>query len=256
VLNIRGATCARGRFLVLLIIFAALAAATAASTVACEPKEPETSPAPMTEGPPPPHVLSLVPSNAGAADPRRLVLSWEPMSGIDRFVLCQTVPPHGTECEELRGVSEAAVTIPGPTNDPQATGTWLKYLWLQSCGESECSRPPTAAGAIAHRVVYGTNAWNFVVVIRRLERSQVEVVLANASQEQPATSTLILRTPAGSEIARCEDVASGEWCGLLQGALLSNEVVAEQIYGDVGATVEFPVMPSTTAQESTPQPTP
>ena len=55
------------------------------------------------------------------------------------------------------GVSEATVTVPGPTDDPQANGTWLKYLWLQSCGERECSRPPTAAGAIAHRVVYGTN---------------------------------------------------------------------------------------------------
>jgi hypothetical protein len=181
-----------------------------------------------------------------------LVLSWKPIPGIDRFVLCQTVPPQGTECEQHVGVSRATVTVPGPTDDPNATGTWLKYLWLQSCGEQECSKPATPAGTIVHRVVYGTKAWNLIVVIRRLTGSQVEVAAANATQGGSEASTLILSTPGGSEVARCESVARGEWCGPLQSVLILNEVVAEQIYRGIGTSVVFPVMPSTTAQELTP----
>jgi len=258
-----GAVCARGRLLALRIMFAALAAAAAATMVGCESQEPELGPTTSTaaapgspEGLPEPEILSLAPSDSAAADVHELVLSWQPMSGIDRFVLCETVPPHGTDCEEHLGVSEATVTVAGPTDDPQATGAWRKYLWLQSCGERECSRPPTPAGAITHRVAYGTSAWNFIVVVRRLERDQVEVSLANASRGRSETSTLIARTPGGSEIARCEGVASGEWCGPFEGTLLSNEIVAEQIYGGVGVTAKLPVMPSTTAPERTPQPSP
>jgi len=261
--KVHAAACVRGCPLALVIIFAALAAAAAAAMVGCASEEPEIGPTPTTadaagtpEAPPEPQVLSLAPSDSAVADVHELVLSWQPMSGIDRFVLCETVPPHGTDCEEHLGVSEATVTVAGPTDDPQATGVWRKYLWLQSCGERECSRPPTPAGAIAHRVAYGTSAWNFIVVVRRLERDQVEVALANASQRRSETSTLIARTPGGSEIARCEDVASGEWCGPFEGTLLSNEIVAEQVYGEVGVTAKLPVMPSTTAPERTPQPLP
>jgi hypothetical protein len=262
-LKTHGATCARERPLALLIIFAGLAAAAVAAMVACESEEPEMGPASTTtvapstpKAVPEPEVLSLAPSDSAAAEMDELVLSWKPISGIDRFVLCETVPPRGTECEEQLGASEAIVSVAGPTDDPHATGTWLKYLWLQSCGESECSRPPTQAGAIAHRVVYGVDAWNFIVVVRRLERDQVEVTLANASQGRSDTSTLIARTPGGFEIARCKKVAPGEWCGPFEGTLLSNEIVAEQIYGDVGVTVEFPLMPSTTAPQPTSEPTP
>lgn len=260
--KVRGAASARRLPLALLIVFAAVAAA-AATMVGCKSEEPEngltltTAAAPgIPEALPAPEILSLAPSDSPAADVHELVLSWKPIPGIDRFALCQTVPPRGTDCEAHLGVSEVTVTVPGPTSDSQATGTWLKYLWLQSCGESECSRPPTAAGAIAHRVGYGTNFWNFIVVVRRLERDQVEVALANASQGRSDTSTLIARTPGGLEIARCKNVAPGEWCGPFEGTLLSNEIAAEQIYGDVGVTVEFPLMPSTTAPERTPQPTP
>ena len=258
-----GTTLARGRALALLTIFAGLAAAAVAAMVACESEEAEVGFAPTasaaqgtSEAEPTPEILSLAPSGSAATEMRELVLAWKPMAGIDRFVLCETAPPRGTECEERLGVSEATVTVPGPADDRQTTGTWLKYLWLQSCGEHECSRPPTAAGAIAHRIAYGTNFWNFIVVVRRLERNEVEVALANASQGRYDTSTLIARTPDGLEIARCKNVAPGEWCGPFQGTLMSNEIAAEQIYGDVGVTVEFPLMPSTTAPQPAPQPTP
>jgi len=254
-LKIRRSMRAPGRSLVLLVIFVALASAVALAMVACESRESEPGPATTTVVPAP-EVISLAPPSSAAAEVHELVLSWKPMSGIDRFVLCETVPPQGTECEEHLGVSEAALTVAGPTADPQTSGVWLQYLWLQSCGERECSKPPTAAGAIAHRVAYGTNAWNFVVVVRRLERYEVEVALANASQGTPKVSTLIARAPGGSEIARCENVASGEWCGPFEGTLLSNDIVAEQIYGDLGVTVEFPVVPSTTAPELNQPPTP
>lgn len=261
--KVHGAACARGCLSALLIVFAALAAAAAAAMVGCESEEAEigatsaTAAAPGTlEALPEPQVLSLAPSDSAAADVHELVLSWQPISGIDRFVLCETVPPHGTDCEEHLGVTEATITVAGPTDDPEATGAWRKYLWLQSCGERECSRPPTPAGAITHRVGYGTGTWNFIVVVRRLERDQVEVTLANASRGRSDTSTLIARTPGGSEIARCEGVASGEWCGPFEGTLLSNEIVAEQLYGEVGVTARLPVMPRTTARERTPQPAP
>lgn len=244
-LKIRRSMRAPGRSLALVVIFVALASAVALAMVACESRGSEPGPAPATAVPEP-EVLALA-SSGSAGQIHNLVLSWKPMPGIGRFVLCETVPPQGTECKEYVGASEATVTVAGPTDDPQTSGVWLQYLWLQSCGERECSRPPTAAGAIAHRVAYGTNAWNFIVVVRRLERYEVEVTLANASQGTPKSSTLIARTPGGSEIARCENVASGEWCGPFEGTLLSNDIVAEQIYGDLGVTVEFPVMPSTTA---------
>lgn len=258
-----GTTHDRGRALCLLIIFAAVTVVAAAMVVGCESEEPEISPTPTTAGTPStpealpePEILSLMPSDSTAADVHELVLSWQPISGIERFVLCETIPPHGTDCEERLDVSEATITVAGPSDDPEATGTWLKYLWLQACGERECSKPPVPAGAIAHRVAYGTSAWNFIVVVRRLERDQVEVTLGNASEGRTETSTLIARTPGGSEIARCEEVASGEWCGPFEGTLLSNEIVAEQVYEEVGVTVEFPLMPSTTAPERTPQPSP
>jgi hypothetical protein len=250
-LKIHSATYAWRRLLTLLIL-AGLAAAALVAMVACGSGGPKPGSAPSAAVPEP-EVLSLAPS---AGDVHELVLSWKPIAGIDRFVLCETVPPYGTTCEEQVGVSETTVTVPGPTADPQATGTWLKYLWLQSCGERQCSSPPTPAGAIAHRVVYGTSAWNFIVIVRKLERGQVEVTLSNASQEGPKVSTLIARTSSGSEIGRCDDVASGQWCGPLQAGLLTNEIVAEQIYGHVGATVELPVMPSTTAPQPTSQATP
>jgi hypothetical protein len=246
-LRIHSATYARRRLLSLLI-FAALASATVGAMVACGGGEPEVGPAP-TPVAPAPEILSLAPSTG---DVNELVLSWKPIAGIDRFVLCETVPPYGTTCEERLGVSETTITIPGPTTDPQATGVWLKYVWLQSCGERECSRPPTPAGAIAHRVVYGTSEWNVIAIARRLEGGQVEVVLSNASQDGPKVSTLVARTSGGSEIGRCENVASGEWCGPFEGTLLSNEMVAEQVYGDVSVSVEFGVMPTTTAPEPTP----
>jgi hypothetical protein len=244
------------------IISATLATVAAAAMVGCESEEPEIGPATITaaagtpEAPPEPEVLSLAPSESATADVHELVLSWQPISGIDRFVICETVPPQGTDCEEHVGVSQATVTVAGPTDDPEATGVWLKYLWLQSCGERECSRPPTPAGAIAHRVAYGTSAWNFIVVVRRLERDQVEVAMANASRGRSDTSTLVARTPGGSEIGRCEDVASGEWCGPFEATLLSNEIVAEQIYGEANVTVQFAVMPSSTASERTSTPSP
>jgi hypothetical protein len=191
-----------------------------------------------------------------AGDVHELVLSWKPIEGIDRFVLCETVPPYGTTCEEHLGVSEATVSVPGPTADPHVTGVWLKYLWLQACGERQCSSPATPAGAIARRVVYGTSSWNFIVVVRKLERGQVEVALGNASEGAPKVSTLIARIFRGAEIGRCEDVAPGQWCGPLQTGLLTNEIAAEQIYDHHSATVELPVMPSTTAPEPTSQPTP
>jgi hypothetical protein len=254
-----GIGCGRGRLWAVAILVMALAVA-AAAMVGCASEGPEIGATPTTAAAPgalpEPKVLSLAPSEAAAADVHELVLSWQPISGIDRFVLCETVPPHGTDCEEHVGVSQATVTVAGPTDDPEAAGVWLKYLWLQSCGERECSRPPTPAGAIAHRVAHGTSAWNFIVVVQRLERDQVEVTLANASQEKSDTSTLIARTPGGSEIARCKDVASGEWCGPFEGTLLSNEIVAEQVYREGSVTVRLPVMPSTTAPERTPQPTP
>jgi hypothetical protein len=255
-LKTHGTTDARRRFLTLLI-FTALASATVGATIACGGGEPGAGPVP-TAVIPAPEILSLAPSTGNVHE---LVLSWKPIEGIDRFVLCETTPPSGTTCEERLGVSEATVTVPGPTADPQATGTWLKYLWLQSCGESQCSSPPTPAGAIAHRVVYGTPAWNFIVIARKLERGQVEVALSNASEGGPKVSTLIARTSSGSEIGRCEDVLQGRWCGPLQAGLLTNEIVAEQLYsvpihGYVAATVELPVMPSTTAAEPTSEPIP
>jgi hypothetical protein len=249
-LKIHSATYARRRLLALLV-FRGLAAGAVVAMVACGSGGPKPGSAPGAAVPEP-EVLSLAPS---AGDVHELVLSWKPIAGIDRFVLCETVPPYGTTCEEHLGVSEATVTVPGPTADSQVTGTWLKYLWLQSCTERECSRPPTPAGAIAHRVVYGTSAWNFIVIVRKLERGQVEVALSNASEE-PKVSTLIARTSSGSEIGRCEDVAPGQWCGPLQAGLLTNEIVAEQVYGYAGATVELPVMPSTTAAQPTSQATP
>ena len=242
---------ARVRPSALLIGLVALLSGIAAAATACGPGGPDSN-----GGPPPPEVLSLEPSGSPAAGLHELVLSWKPVPGIDRFALCQTVPPLGTECEQHVGVTQATVTMPGPTDDPQVTGTWLKYLWLQSCGDRECSRPPTPAGTIARRVVYGTKGWNLVVVMRRLAGSQVEVALANASQGGPEASTLILRTPGGSEVARCENVAPGEWCGPLQSVLLLNEVIAEQVYRGVGATVQFAVVPSSTAPEYTPPPAP
>jgi hypothetical protein len=255
ILKIRGVTRARVCVPVRLVILAALVAAANAASVACDSGKPEPGPATTTVVPAP-EVISLAPSSSAAAEVHELVLSWKPIADIDRFVLCETVPPYGTTCEDKVGVSEAAVTAAGPIDDPQASGVWLQYLWLQSCGERECSRPPTAAGTIAHRVAYGANAWNFIVVVRRLERYEVEVALANASQGTPKSSTLIARTPGGSEIARCENVATGEWCGPFEGTLLSNDIVAEQIYGDLGVTVEFPVMPSTTAPELNQPPSP
>ena len=256
--RILSSTHARVRLLTLGILLAALVAA--ATMLGCQSHKPETSPGSAALGTiealPEPEVLSLAPLEPPAADASEIALSWKPISGIQRFVLCETVPPYGTDCQDHMDVSEAIVTVPRPTDDAQATGTWLKYLWLQSCRERECSKPPTAAGAIAHRIVYGANAWNFVVVVRRLERYEVEVALANASRGTSETSTLIARTPDGSEIARCENVAPGQWCGPFEGSLLSNDIVAEQIYRDVGATLEFPVMPSTTGPESGSQPTP
>ena len=131
------------------ILFIALAAASAAMIVGCESQEPEAGPTPTTsaapatpEAPPDPQVLSLAPSDSAATGVRELILSWKPIPGIDRFVLCETVPPHGTECKEHVGVSEATLTVPGPSSDRQATGTWVKYLWLQACTERECSKPP------------------------------------------------------------------------------------------------------------------
>jgi hypothetical protein len=245
--RIHSATYAWRRILVLLI-FAALASVTVGATAACGGGGPEVGPA-ATPVAPAPEILSLAPSTG---DVHELVLSWKPIAGIDRFILCETVPPYGTTCEERLGVSETTITIPGPTADPQATGVWLKYLWLQSCGERECSRPPTPAGAIAHRVAYGTSEWNLIAIARRLEGGQVEVALSNASQGGPKVFTLIARTPGGSEIGRCENVASGEWCGPFEGTLLSNEIVADEVYGDVGVSVEFALMPATTA----PQPSP
>jgi hypothetical protein len=250
-LKIHSATYAWRRLLILLI-FAGLAATAVLGMVACGsggPKPGSATGAAVQE----PEVLSLAPS---AGDVHELVLSWKPIAGIDRFVLCETVPPYGTTCEEHRGVSEATVTVPGPTADPQATGTWLKYLWLQACGEGQCSSPPTPAGAIAHRVFQGTSAWNFIVIVRKLERGQVEVALGNASPEGPKMSALIARTSSGSEIGRCADVAPGQWCGPLQAGLLTNEIIAEETYGQVTVTVDLPVMPSTTAPQPTSQATP
>jgi len=246
------ATCARRCPSALFVVFAALAAAAAGAMVACGGGEPEVGPAP-TAVTPGPEILSLAPSTG---DVHKLVLSWKPMAGTERFVLCETVPPQGTECKDLLQVSQAAVAVPGPTDDPEAMGAWFKYLWLQSCTERECSRPPTPAGAIAHEVVYGTHAWNLIVVVRRLEGSRVEVALANATRGSSEACTLIARAPGGSEIARCEDVAPGEWCGPFEGALLSNEIVAEQVYRDLGVTLKFPIMPSTTAPELSPQAAP
>lgn len=251
-LRTRGALYPRHHSLAVLVVVLVMAAA----TVACDSEKPKSGSAPSTAAPAgtpetahEPEIVSLAPSDSPGPDVDRLVLSWKPMADIDRFVLCETVPPHGTECEDLLDLSESTVTVPGPTKDGPSSGTWLKYLWLQSCGERECSRPPTAAGAIAHRVAYGSDAWNFVVIVRKLERDQIEVTLGNASQERADTSTLIARTPGGSEIAHCEDLAPGEWCGPFEGTLLSNELVAEQIYRDVGVTVKFPIMPSTTAPQ-------
>ena len=248
----QGATWRQGHSLAFAIIVTVLASAAVTTTVACGSVGSKPGSAPDSAVPEP-EVLSLAPSTG---DVHELVLSWKPMTGIERFVLCETVPPNGTTCEEHRGVSQVTVAVPGPTDDPNANGTWLKYLWLQSCTERECSRPSTPAGAIAHRVAYGTNRWNFVVAVRRLEGSQVEVALANASQGTSRTSTLIARLPNGSEVARGEDVAPGEWYGPVQSALLSNEIVGEQVYGDAGVTVEFPVMPSSTAPEPTSEATP
>ena len=248
-LKVRSTTDAWGRPAALVVIIATLAAVAAVPMIACGPRaEAPGSP----ETPPQPEVLSLTPSGFPMPGVHELILAWKPMSEIDRFVLCETIPPHGTDCEEHRGASEATVTAAGPTDDPQAAGLWLKYLWLQSCWERECSRPPTAAGAIAHQVGDGTAASNFIAAVRRLESYQVEVTLVNASQEASMTSTLIARSPTGPEIARCESVAPGEWCGPFRGALLSNDIVAEQIYGDVVVTTSFAVLPSTTAPEPNP----
>ena len=218
---------------------------------------PATTPASGTsEIVPSPEVLSLTPLDSAGPNMQALVLSWKPIPGISRFVLCETVPPQGTKCEEIGDVSETLITVAGPSEDSPATGTWLKYLWLQSCGERQCSSPPTPAGAIVHRIAYGANAWNFIVVVRRLAGDQIEVILGNASLGQPKASTLVARIPGGSEIARCADVASGDWCGPFQGALLTNEIAAAQVYEGIAATVEFPVLPSTTAPQDTIQPTP
>ena len=234
---------------------AVLVAVAVAATVACGSQEAGLSPAQGTAASSGPEILSLAPSKSPGGGANELVLSWKPIPGIDRFVLCETVPPYGTECQDHIGVSEATVTLPGTTDDPQASGTWLKYLWLQACTARECSSPPIAAGAIARRIAYGPNGWNFTVLVRRLEAGRVEVALGNASQGPPKTSTLIARAPGGSELARCDALTSGEWCGPFEAALLSNDIAAEQIYGDVGLTVEFPVVPSTTAPgESPPSP--
>jgi hypothetical protein len=246
-LKIRRPVYAWGKRSALLIVLLALVSGTAAVVAACGVGGSDTSGAPR-----PPEVLSLEPSAPSVAGENELVLSWKSVPGIDRFVLCQTVPPRGTQCEQHEGATQAVVTVPGPTDDPKATGTWLKYLWLQACGERECSRPPTTAGTIVHRVVYGTEAWNFIVIVRRLTGSQVEVALANAARDGSQASTLILSTLSGSEVARCENIAPGEWCGPLQSTLLLNEVVAEQIFGGIGASVGFAVTPSTTAPEYTP----
>lgn len=239
----------------LLLISAALVSAAVATTIACSSEQAHVNSPQTNEAPPEPEVLSLTFSESASGDVHELALSWKPVPGIDRFVLCQTVPQHGTDCEQHAGVSQATVLVPGPIDDPQTSGTWLKHLWLQSCGEWRCSRPPTPAGTIAHRVVYGSKAWNSVAIIRRLTGSQVEVTLANASPG-PEASTLILRTPGGSVVARCDNVAPGQWCGPIQGVLLVNEVITEQIYKGVAVTMQFPVLPSTTAPEYAPAPTP
>lgn len=238
----------------LLMVIAVLVAAAAAGMLGCESEKagPADTSAGVSEAPAEPEILSLAPAESAGKDAQELVLAWKPVPGVERYVLCETVPPYGTECREHLGVSETTVLVPGPTGEPLATGTWLKYVWLQACGPRHCSSPPTAAGAIAHRVAYGTDAWNFIVVARRLESGRVEVALANASQGATKTSTLLARAPGGSEIARCDAVASGRWCGPFEGALLSNDIAAEQIYLDMGVTVEFPVMPSTTAPQGNP----
>jgi hypothetical protein len=246
-LRVNSATYAWRRLLSVLI-WAALSSATVGAMVACGGGEPEAGPA-ATPVAPAPEILSLAPSTG---DAHEVVLSWKPIAGIDRFVLCETVPPSGTTCEERLGVSDTTITVPGPTTDPKATGVWLKYLWLQSCGERECSRPPTPAGAIAHRVAYGTSEWNLIAIARRLEGGQVEVALSNASEGGRKVFTLVARTPGGSEIGRCENVASGEWCGPFEATLLSNEIVADEVYGKASVSVQFGLMPTTTAPEPTP----
>ena len=237
---------------VVITIAVALVALATAASLACERRESETGTAPTTAVPEP-EVLALAPSGS-PAEVQELLLSWKPISGIDRFVICETTPPLGTRCADQRDVSQATVAVPGPIDDLQATGTWIKYLWLQACGERECSRPPTMAGAIARRVAYGTNAWNFVVVARTLERGQIQVALANASRGDQKTSTLAVRTRDGIEIGRCDDVASGQWCGPFDAFVLSNELEAQQVYAGVGVTLELPIVPVTTAPEGTPQP--
>ncbi len=245
----------RSRAPILLVALMALVTGASAMAVGCDSEQTENNLAQTAASASPdasdrPQVLSLAPLDSPTADMHDLVLSWEPIPDIDRFAICETTPPQGTDCEDHVGVSEASVTVPGPAADPLATGTWLKYLWLQSCDERECSRPPTPAGAIAHRAAFGTNAWNLIVVVRRLEGDQIELFMANASRKETTVpSTLIARTPAGLELGRCEDVAPGDWCGPLTSALLSNDFVAEQVYDGVGLTVEFPVMPSSTGPQ-------
>lgn len=236
----------------LLVVVAAFIVAAAASVTSCGSEETDVGPDGTSTGPAEPEIVSLAPEESAGAHTEKLILAWKPAPGIDRYVLCETVPPSGTECKEHLGASEATVLAPGPVDDPLASGTWLKYVWLQACGARECSRPPTAAGAIARRVAYGADAWNFIVVVRRLDSGRVEVALANATQGPTKTSTLIARAPAGSDIVRCDAVASGEWCGPFEGALLSNDIAVEQIYSNIGVTVEFPVMPSSTASEVNP----
>lgn len=233
----------------------AVAVAVLAGSAGCTSQQPEIVPTKITKAtpeslkaPPEPEVLSLAPSN-DARTGSDIILSWRPIPGIVRFAVCETIPPHGTECEDYLGVSSVPVDVPGPIDDPVATGTWLKYLWVQACGERRCSKP-VPAGAIVHRVVYGTDAWNFIMVARRLENAQVEVTLGNASEGTTQSSTLAARTPTGSEIARCVDLSPGEWCGPLHGALESNEIVGEQSYEGIGVTVQFPMMPVTTAPQS------
>ena len=88
--KVRGAASARRLPLALLIIFAGLAAAAAATMVGCKSEEPEngltltTAAAPGTpEALPAPGILSLAPSDSPAADVHELVLSWKPIPGID-----------------------------------------------------------------------------------------------------------------------------------------------------------------------------